>query len=58
MLLDADYIALLADFGYASSVGNIPEELAMVHARPGALRWIALAEQIDPEATIQSGNQE
>ena len=54
VLLDADYTARLADFGYASLVGNIPEALAYLQrstARPGALRWIA-PEQIDPEATF------
>ena len=54
MLLDADYTARLADFGFASLVGNIPEALAYLQrstAHPGALRWIA-PEQIDPEATF------
>ena len=49
MLLDADYTARLADFGYASLVGNIPEALTYLQtstARPGALRWIA-PEQVD-----------
>ena len=37
VLLDADYIARLADFGYASSMGNIPEGLAMVHCTAGCI---------------------
>ncbi|KAF8547287.1 kinase-like protein [Imleria badia] len=51
VLLDADYTARLADFGYASLVGNIPEALSYLQrstTRPGALRWIA-PEQVDPE---------
>ncbi|KAF8557939.1 kinase-like protein [Imleria badia] len=51
VLLDADYTARLADFGYASLVGNIPEALSYLQrstARPGSLRWIA-PEQIDPD---------
>jgi len=51
VLLDADYTARLADFGYASLVGNIPEALTYLQrstARPGALRWIA-PEQVDSE---------
>ena len=51
MLLDADYTARLADFGYASLVGNIPEALTYLQrstARPGALRWIA-PEQVNSE---------
>jgi len=54
VLLDADYTARLADFGYASLVGNIPEAFAYLQrstARPGALRWIA-PEQVDPEKTF------
>ena len=54
VLLDADYTARLADFGYASFVGNIPEALGYLQrstARPGALRWIA-PEQIDLEGTF------
>jgi len=54
VLLDADYTARLADFGYASLVGNIPEALTYLQrstARPGALRWIA-PEQVDPEETF------
>ena len=54
MLLDADYTARLADFGYASLVGNIPEALTYLQrstARPGALRWIA-PEQVDSEETF------
>jgi serine/threonine protein kinase len=54
VLLDADYTARLADFGYASLVGNIPEALAYLQrstARPGALRWIA-PEQVDLEKTF------
>ena len=54
MLLDADHVARLADFGYASLVGNIPEALAYLQrstARPGALRWIA-PEQVDLEKTF------
>ena len=50
VLLDADYTARLADFGYASLVGSIPEALAYLQrstARPGALHWIA-PEQVDP----------
>ncbi|KAF8554915.1 hypothetical protein OG21DRAFT_1411649, partial [Imleria badia] len=44
VLLDADYTARLADFGYASLVGNIPEALTYLRRstiRPGALRWTA-----------------
>jgi serine/threonine protein kinase len=44
VLIDADYTARLADFGYASLVGNIPEALTYLQrstASPGALRWIA-----------------
>ena len=55
MLLDADYTARLADFGYSSLVGNIPEALSYLQrstARPGALRWIA-PEQVDPEETFK-----
>ncbi|KAF8553698.1 kinase-like protein [Imleria badia] len=51
VLLDADYTARLADFGYASLVGNIPEALSYLQrstTRPGALRWIA-PEQIESE---------
>ena len=54
MLLDADYTARLADFGYASLVGSIPEALIYLQrstVRPGALRWIA-PEQVDPEETF------
>ena len=54
MLLDAGYTARLADFGYASLVGNIPEALAYLQrstARPGALRWIS-PEQIKSEETF------
>ena len=55
MLLDADYTARLADFGYSSLVGNIPEALTYLQrstATPGALRWIA-PEQVDPEETFK-----
>ncbi|KAF8553439.1 kinase-like protein [Imleria badia] len=51
VLLDADYTARLADFGYASLVGNIPEALTYLQrstARPGALRWMA-PEQVESE---------
>ena len=51
MLLDADYTARLADFGYASLVGNIPEALSYLQrstVRSGALRWAA-PEQIQSE---------
>ncbi|KAG6382182.1 quinon protein alcohol dehydrogenase-like superfamily [Boletus reticuloceps] len=51
VLLDADYTARLADFGYASLVGIIPEALTYLRrstARPGALRWIA-PEQVDED---------
>lgn len=54
VLVDADCAARLADFGYASLVGSIPEALAYLQrstARPGALRWIA-PEQIDLEETF------
>ncbi|KAI9573320.1 kinase-like domain-containing protein [Boletus coccyginus] len=54
VLLDADYTARLADFGYASLVGNIPEALIYLQrstARQGALRWIA-PEQVDPGETF------
>ena len=54
MLLDADYTARLADFGYASFMGNLPEALTYLQrstARPGALRWVA-PEQIDHEDTF------
>ena len=49
MLLDADYTACLADLGYASLVGNIPEALTHFRrstTRPGAWRWVA-PEQLD-----------
>ena len=54
MLLDADCTARLADFGYASLIGNIPEALTYLQrstTRPGALRWSA-PEQVDPEGTF------
>ena len=54
MLLDEDYTACLADFGYASLVGDIPEALTYLQrstTRPGALRWIA-PEQIESEETF------
>lgn len=54
VLLDGDYTARLADFGYASLVGDIPEALVYLQrstARPGALRWIA-PEQIDPDESL------
>ncbi|KIJ12959.1 hypothetical protein PAXINDRAFT_101001 [Paxillus involutus ATCC 200175] len=44
VLLDANNNACLADFGYASLVGEIPEALAylqMSTMRPGTLRWAA-----------------
>ena len=53
MLIDGDYTARLADFGYASLVGGVPEALAYLQrstTRPGALRWIA-PEQVDPGET-------
>jgi len=56
VLLDADYTVRLADFGYASLVGNIPEALNYLQistARPGALRWIA-PEQVDLDDTLNS----
>ena len=49
-----DYTARLADFGYASLVGNIPEGLSYLRrstVRPGALRWIA-PEQIESEESF------
>ena len=55
MLVDADYTARLADFGYASLVGEVPEALTYLQrstTRPGALRWIA-PEQVDPEETFK-----
>ncbi|KAF8419801.1 WD40-repeat-containing domain protein [Boletus edulis BED1] len=51
VLLDSDYTARLADFGYASLVGIIPEALTYLRrstARAGALRWIA-PEQVDED---------
>ncbi|KAF8557899.1 kinase-like protein [Imleria badia] len=54
ILLDEGYTARLADFGYASLVGDIPEALGYLQrstARPGALRWIT-PEQIDPDETL------
>ena len=51
ILLDRDYTARIADFGFASLVGSIPEALSYLQrstARSGALRWVA-PEQIDPE---------
>jgi len=54
VLLDADYIARLADFGHASLVGNVPEALTYLQrstAQSGALRWIA-PEQVDPEGVF------
>ncbi|KAI9573332.1 kinase-like domain-containing protein [Boletus coccyginus] len=56
VLLDADYTVRLADFGYASLVGNIPEALEYLQrstTRPGALRWIA-PEQVDPDEMFNS----
>ena len=55
MLLDADYTARLADFGFDSLVGNIPEALGYLRrftTRPGGLRWIA-PEQIDPDVAFK-----
>ncbi|KAF8554916.1 kinase-like protein [Imleria badia] len=55
VLLDADYTARLADFGYSSLVGKIPEALTYLQrstTRPGALRWTA-PEQIDLEDTFR-----
>ncbi|KAF8131853.1 kinase-like domain-containing protein [Boletus edulis] len=54
VLLDADYTARLADFGYASLAGNIPDALVYLQrstVRPGALRWSA-PEQIQSEETF------
>ena len=54
VLLDADYTARLADFGYASLVGNIPEALAYLQRstiRPGAIRWSA-PEQVESDETF------
>ncbi|KAF9232429.1 kinase-like domain-containing protein [Melanogaster broomeanus] len=51
VLLDASFNARIADFGYASLIGETPEALAylqMSTMRPGALRWAA-PEQISPE---------
>ena len=51
MLVDADYTVRLADFGYASLVGNIPEALTYLQRSTktsGALRWTA-PEQVDAE---------
>ncbi|KAF9237149.1 kinase-like domain-containing protein [Melanogaster broomeanus] len=57
VLLDANFNARLADFGYASLIGETPEALAylqMSTMRPGTLRWAA-PEQIsqDTEETVQ-----
>ena len=55
VLIDGDYTARLADFGYSSLVGNIPEALAYLQrstARPGALRWIA-PEQLNLQKTFK-----
>ena len=44
VLLDGNYTARLADFGYASLVGKIPEAFAYLQwstARLGTLRWSA-----------------
>ncbi|KAF8131852.1 WD40-repeat-containing domain protein, partial [Boletus edulis] len=54
VLLDADCTARLADFGYASLVGNIPEALTYLQrstVHPGALRW-SPPEQIDTKETF------
>jgi serine/threonine protein kinase len=51
VLVDADCTARLADFGYASLVGHIPEALTYLQrstTTSGALRWTA-PEQIDAE---------
>ncbi|KAF9237147.1 kinase-like domain-containing protein [Melanogaster broomeanus] len=58
VLLDANFNARLADFGYASLMGETPEALAylqMSTMRPGTIRWAA-PEQIslDTEETAQS----
>ena len=53
VLLDADYTARLADFGYASLVGYIPESLTYLRrstTRPGTFRWTA-PEQVLEEAS-------
>ncbi|KAI9571031.1 kinase-like domain-containing protein [Boletus coccyginus] len=54
ILLDADNTARLADFGYASLVGDIPEALTYLQRstmQPGAMRWTApeqvLSETLD-----------
>ncbi|KAF9230106.1 kinase-like domain-containing protein [Melanogaster broomeanus] len=51
VLLDANFNARLADFGYASLIGETPEALAylqMSTMRPGTLRWAA-PEQISQD---------
>ena len=51
VLIDADRTARLADFGFTSLVGDIPDALNYLERstmRPGALRWAA-PEQILPE---------
>ncbi|KAF9237152.1 kinase-like domain-containing protein, partial [Melanogaster broomeanus] len=61
VLLDANFNARLADFGYASVIGQTSEALAylqMSTIRPGAIRWAA-PEQIsqDTEEKVLSGQQ-
>ncbi|KAG6369044.1 kinase-like domain-containing protein [Boletus reticuloceps] len=54
VLLDADYTARLADFGYASLVGSIPEALTYLQRSTthlGALRW-SPPEQMEPKETF------
>ncbi|KAF8124563.1 kinase-like domain-containing protein, partial [Boletus edulis] len=54
VLLDADYTVRLADFGYASLVGSIPEALTYLQrstTHPGALRW-SPPEQMEPKETF------
>lgn len=55
MLIDEEHNARLADFGYASLVGNIPGALTYLQTpslRPGSIRWAAPESlSLDPEET-------
>ncbi|KAF9237137.1 kinase-like domain-containing protein [Melanogaster broomeanus] len=56
VLLDENFNARLADFGYASLLGEVPEALIylqMSTMRPGAVRWAA-PEQIIPQDTEET----
>ncbi|KAF9222474.1 kinase-like protein [Gyrodon lividus] len=59
VLIDEFYCARLADFGFASVIGETPENLAYLHAsteRPGTIRWAA-AEHFSQDADVLSGKE-